>query len=269
MMQSDYYVYVYIDPRNFEEFYFGKGRGSRKNAHLFEESDSEKAKRIAAIRKVGLEPIIRVIARDLSQHDALLVEKTLLWKLGRQLTNVTSGHYSDKFRPHNTLHTELSGFDFERGIYYYNVGDGPCRAWEDYVQFGFISAGQGRRWRDAMLGFQPGDVIAAYLKRHGFVGIGQIRERARPVREVVVNGLPLLNQPLKCKGLANNVDSDELCEYVALTDWVRYVKRSEAKWRAKSGLYTTTHVRASLDSQPKTIQFLQQEFEVDLRALVA
>ncbi len=25
---NDYYVYVYIDPRNFEEFYFGKGRGS-------------------------------------------------------------------------------------------------------------------------------------------------------------------------------------------------------------------------------------------------
>ena len=27
---NDYYVYVYIDPRNYEEFYFGKGRGSRK-----------------------------------------------------------------------------------------------------------------------------------------------------------------------------------------------------------------------------------------------
>ena len=29
---EDYYVYVYIDPRNFEEFYFGKGRGTGKNA---------------------------------------------------------------------------------------------------------------------------------------------------------------------------------------------------------------------------------------------
>ena len=27
---NSYYVYVYIDPRNFEEFYFGKGKGSRK-----------------------------------------------------------------------------------------------------------------------------------------------------------------------------------------------------------------------------------------------
>ena len=92
--KSDYYVYVYIDPRNLEEFYFGKGKGSRKDVHLSEESDSEKARRIAAIQKEGLEPTIRVIARNLSERDALLVEKTLLWKLGRQLTNVSSGSYS-------------------------------------------------------------------------------------------------------------------------------------------------------------------------------
>ena len=29
----DYYVYVLIDPRNFEEFYYGKGKGSRKDVH--------------------------------------------------------------------------------------------------------------------------------------------------------------------------------------------------------------------------------------------
>ena len=53
---SDYYVYVYIDPRNFEEFYFGKGKGSRKDAHLFDDSDTEKARRIRVIRRVGLNP---------------------------------------------------------------------------------------------------------------------------------------------------------------------------------------------------------------------
>ena len=38
---NDYYVYVYIDPRNFEEFYFGKGKGNRKNAHLSDNTDSK------------------------------------------------------------------------------------------------------------------------------------------------------------------------------------------------------------------------------------
>ncbi len=124
---NDYYVYVYIDPRNFEEFYFGKGRGSRKDAHLLDKADSEKSRRIEEIHKAKLEPIVRVIARELSEHDALLVEKTLLWKLGRNLTNISSGHYSDKFRPHNTIHALLSGFDYQCGIYYYNVGEGKHR----------------------------------------------------------------------------------------------------------------------------------------------
>ncbi len=265
---NDFYVYVYIDPRNYEEFYFGKGRGSRKDAHLTDTSDSEKAHRIAAIQKAGLEPIIRVIARGLSEHDALLIEKTLLWKLGRQLTNVSSGHYSENFRPHNTLHLELSGFDYQCGIYYYNVGEGRHRNWDDYRSLGFISAGQGARWRDAMRGFERGDVVAAYLKDHGFVGIGRVTERAKPIREVTIKGRPLLSYSLSCSGMAENAESDERCEYVALVRWAAAVERSQAKWKARAGIYTTTHVRASLDGQPRTIAFLEKEFGVDLRELV-
>ena len=175
---ADYYVYVYIDPRNLEEFYYGKGQGARKDAHLFDQSDSAKAKRIQAIKREGLEPIVRVIARGLLEDEALLVEKTLLWKLGKLRTNIATGHFAEKFRPHNTLHKDLSGFDYRNGIYYYNIGEGSHRNWDDYVQFGFISAGGAPRWRDAMLGFNPGDMFAAYLKGKGFVGIGKIASRA-------------------------------------------------------------------------------------------
>ncbi len=254
---NNFYVYVYIDPRNLEEFYFGKGRGSRKDAHLSDTSDTEKANRILAIQKEGLKPIIRVIARDLSEQDAFLIEKTLLWKLGRQLTNISSGHYSDNFRPHNTLHLELSGFDYQRGIYYYNVGEGSHRSWDDYRSLGFISAGQGVRWRDAMLGFQKGDVVAAYLKNYGFVGIGVLTDRAKPIREVVIRGKPLLSHNLDCPGLAENAESDEFCEYVAPVKWAAAVERGQAKWKTKAGIYTTTHVRASLDRQPITVAFLE------------
>ena len=266
---NDYYVYVYIDPRNFEEFYYGKGKGSRKDAHLFQESDTEKSRRITLIRKEGLTPIIRVIARGLTEHDALLIEKTLLWKLGRQLTNIASGHYATNFRPHDTLHLELSGFDYARGIYYYNVGEGPSRNWDDYTKYGFISAGKGTRFRDAMLNFQAGDVVVAYLKNRGFVGIAKITERAKPVRDVVIDGKPLLSCKLVCAGLGKHADSDDLSEYVAQVKWVRSVGRAEGKWKSKAGLYTTTHVRASLDGQPATIEFVERAFGVDLRKLVA
>jgi hypothetical protein len=68
---NDYYVYVYIDPRNYEEFYYGKGSSSRKDAHLADTSNSAKSKRISEIGKEGLEPIIRVIARGLTEAQAL------------------------------------------------------------------------------------------------------------------------------------------------------------------------------------------------------
>lgn len=266
---NNYYVYVYIDPRNYEEFYFGKGRGSRKEAHLSDGSDSEKTRRIKAILKVGLQPIVRVIARDLTEHDALLVEKTLLWKLGRQLTNISSGHYSSNFRPHDTLHTALTGFDYQCGFYYYNVGEGPSRSWDDYKQFGFISGGGGARWRDAMLGFNKGDVVAAYLKGKGFVGIGQLTSEAKPINQVAIDGIPLLNHDLRCKGMGNNSNSTDLCEYVATVSWIKAVNREDAKMKRKSGIYTTTHVRASLDGQPSTVAFLQETFGVNINEYIA
>ncbi len=266
---SDYYVYVYIDPRNYEEFYYGKGTGSRKDAHVHDMSDSAKAKRIAEIKKEGLSPIIRVIARGLTEPEALLVEKTLLWKLGKWTTNIASGHFRDKFRPHNTLHKDLSGFDYQKGFFYYNVGEGPHRNWDDYVQFGFISAGQGTRWRDAMLGFNPGDVFAAYLRRYGFVGVGRIKTKARMIRAVRLGTKALLDMPLRCTNMDDNCDSTELSEYVCLVEWVKTVPREQAKRRSSPKLYTTPLVRASLDRQPETVSFLESEFGISVRDLIA
>jgi len=113
--KAEYYVYVYIDPRNFEEFYYGIGKGNRKDAHLKDDSDSDKAKRIKEIYRAGLLPIIKVIAKDLTEKEAFLIEKTLIWKLGKNLTNTSSGHFAEKFRPHNKMHEDLSGFDFKNG----------------------------------------------------------------------------------------------------------------------------------------------------------
>jgi len=233
-----------------------------------DESDSEKTRRIKAIRKEGLEPIIRVIARNLSEHDALLVEKTLLWKLGKQLTNVSSGHYADNFRPHDKLHRDLSGFDFQNGLYYYNVGEGTHRNWDDYVEYGFISAGQAPRFRDAIQSLQVGDVVAAYLKGYGFVGVGQVTQGAKPVRDVLLGSVPLLQKELVCPNIAENSNDPDRSEYVALVDWLRSVPRSEAKWKPKSGLFTSQLVRASLDGQPYTVQYLEKEFAIDFTGLL-
>jgi uncharacterized protein len=133
------------------------------------------------------------------------------------------------------MHVELSGFDYLTGIYYFNVGQGEHRQWSDCKRLGFVSAGQGERWRDAIVGFREGDIIAAYLKGHGFVGIGRIKERAKPISAVTIGDMPLLSHKLDCKKMDDHLGDLELCEYVATVEWIEAVEPPNAKWKAKFG----------------------------------
>ncbi len=265
---NDFYVYVYIDPRNHEQFYYGKGKGVRKDAHMAEKSDNAKVQRIGEIRKAGLEPIVRVIAKNLTEKEAFLIEKTLLWKLGKWTTNKSSGHFSKHFRPRDTLHQDLFGFDFEHQLYYYNCGECGGRNWDDFRKYGYISAGWGTRYRDAMLGFHEGDIVVAHLKGHGYVGIGRILSGAQMIRDVRIEGKRLLDLPLIPPEPSHDINDKELCEYVCLVKWVKAVPREKAKWKPKSGLYTTPIVRASLEKQRTTVQFLESEFRVSFKSLL-
>ncbi len=264
---ATYYVYVYIDPRNFEEFYYGKGKGSRKITHLYDNSDTEKVKRIKAITKEGLEPIIKVIATGLTENEALLIEKTLLWKLGRSLTNVSSGHFAEKFRPHNTFHQDLSGFDFNNGLYYVNVGEGTHRCWADCKEFGFLSAGQDIKWSNPMRTLEPGDIVVAYLKNRGYVGIGRVTEKAIRVNDFKVDEKPLRQLPLKEPNIFDNCDNEK-SEFLVKIDWIKAVDSKKAKWKSKSGLFTTQLIKASLQAQKTTQNFLEAEFDIKFKDLL-
>lgn len=266
---EDYYVYVYIDPRNFEDFYYGKGKGNRKDAHLKDDSDSEKAQRIKAIQKVGLQPIIRVIAKDLTEREAFLIEKTLIWKLGKTLTNKSSGHFANKFRPHYSLYRDdLPGFDFKNGIYYVNAGIDRTanRVWDDYVNYGFIAAGQGKNWSDPLRTLNKGDIVVAYIKNHGYVGVGKVTATAVPVNDFTHNGKYLKDLALESTGLFKNADNAKT-EYLVKVEWKKAFKKKDAKWESKMGLFTTQLIKASLDAQPKTLRFIQEVFAVDFAKL--
>lgn len=260
-MKNKYYVYVYIDPRNLEEFYYGKGKGNRKRAHLSDSNDSEKTKIIKAINREGLEPIIKVIAKGLTEKEAYLIEKTLIWKLGKNLVNIASGHFADKFRPHNTLHINLNCFDFENGIFYVNVGEGDTRCWEDCKNFGFLAAGQGPKWSNPIRTLNPGDIVVAYLKSKGYVGIGRVLEKAKRALDFKFEKKSLKSQNLKQPNIFKNADTEK-SEYLLKVDWIKSVPANQAKWKQKSGLYASELIRASLEKQIETIKFLEKEFEV-------
>ncbi|MFL0681680.1 MAG: LEM-3-like GIY-YIG domain-containing protein [Algoriphagus aquaeductus] len=265
--ESENYVYVYIDPRNFEEFYYGQGKGSRKEAHLSDDGDSEKVKRINAIKKEGLNPIIKVIARGLTDQEALLVEKTLIWKLGKNLTNQSPGHFADKFRPHDTFHQDLAGFDFKNGLYYVNVGEGDHRCWQDCRQFGFLSAGQDRKWSDPIRTLEIGDIVVAYLKGKGYVGIGRVSEKAVRVNDFKFEGKSLKEQNLKVLNIFENSEN-ERSEFLVKIDWIKTVESNQAKWKSNSGLFTIQLIKASLQNQYATREFLENEFDVNFKELL-
>ena len=90
-----YYVYVYIDPRNGEVFYVGKGIGNRAFTHLLEGIGSAKTKRIRAIRREGFQPSIEVLAHGLDESTAFKLEAAAIDLLGKhQLTNLVRGQGS-------------------------------------------------------------------------------------------------------------------------------------------------------------------------------
>jgi uncharacterized protein len=265
---AGYYVYVYIDPRNNEEFYYGKGKDNRKDAHLFDRDDSkEKVKRIRAIRKAGQKPICRVIAAGLTEDQALSIETALIWKFHRSLTNVTPGNLGHRFRPYDTLHLALKDFDYDNGIYLLNVGEGPHRSWDDCRKHGFMSAGQGKRYRRLMQDFQNGDIVAAYWSKKGqkggYVGVGIVDKPAVQVNKFVVDGKPLRKLRLRQRNIFDNCDDPDKAEWVIAVKWIRTVDKDEREWQSKIGLFSTPSTKASLEKQVTTLRFLEEKFDFE------
>lgn len=88
-----YYIYLYVDPRTQRPFYVGKGQGNRIYSHLSDSNDTEKVKRIAELRKLGLEPVLEILKYGLTEREAFLVESAAIELLGvDELTNRVKGH---------------------------------------------------------------------------------------------------------------------------------------------------------------------------------
>jgi hypothetical protein len=95
-----HYVYIYVDPRNEEVFYVGKGVGARATAHLDAKKESRKTRRIRDIRDAGNEPRIEIVAHKLRDEvEAFRIEAALIEVLGTtNLTNQVHGWGSNESR---------------------------------------------------------------------------------------------------------------------------------------------------------------------------
>jgi hypothetical protein len=267
---ENYYVYCYIDPRTGKEFYYGKGKRGRKESHLWAQGKSKTAKKIRQIRAAGVEPIIRVIAADLKQDQALLVEAALIWKLREELTNKNSGHFKTKFRPQNTLDRDLEGFDFSHRSHFFNVGehfdDGAYRSWDDCYKHGFLSTGYGLRYRDQALQLRKGDVVLAYSSGHGYMGIGKVKAEAVPAREFSIGNKSLKQLRLSAWDMCHSYNNLNKCEYVTRVEWLVRKKREEALPR--NGHFYVRQTRASMEDQAKTRRYIEDKWGVKFEELL-
>mgnify|MGYP001080768273 CR=1 FL=1 len=91
-----HYVYAYVDPRNSEIFYVGKGVDSRATDHFKEIKESEKVTRIKEIIADGLTPRIDIISYHLRDDlEASRVEAAVIEAIGlNNLTNQVKGRFS-------------------------------------------------------------------------------------------------------------------------------------------------------------------------------
>ena len=97
---KNYYVYIFIDPRNNLPFYVGKGNRRRMKSHFEPNRLAEISPKNSKIKKIlseGLEVIIEIYKNGLSSEEACETEKELILKYGRAnlgtgiLLNLTDG----------------------------------------------------------------------------------------------------------------------------------------------------------------------------------
>lgn len=154
------------------------------------------------------------------------------------------------------------------GEYYVNFGEGDHRRWEDAVRFGFVSAGHGPKYRDAIRRLERGNRIWVNVPGGtGYVGVGIVEEPAVPVRDFMVNdaegrSVPILEAGIACTDMGKDADDPELSEYVARIRWLKTVPLSQAV--REPGLFGNQNCVAEPKDPkwPYTIDRLKQKFGI-------
>lgn len=166
----------------------------------------------------------------------------------------------------------------DKGLCFLNVGEKTStwvrnnpgkafadRKWENSLQYGFISAGQGRNWSEQLDKLAIGDVVIAFITKYGYVGIGKISGTAVPINEFYFDGKLLKELPLHKTNIFLNESDLNKREWLVRVKWFegKTVPRDRAYWeRRKPKLFATQHVCASLLNQGPTIDFIQSCFGV-------
>jgi len=147
------------------------------------------------------------------------------------------------------------------GFYFVNVGEGEHRNWDDCQKYGFLSAGQGEKYGNAMKKLKPGDLVFAYMKGLGYVGFGTVTQAAMMARDFMPDdsGKKLLDLPLKQPRMSDHKDDPAFSEWVVGVKWQKTFERDQAK--RFQGIFANQNIVCFL-RDPATADFLRKEFGI-------
>jgi hypothetical protein len=137
-------------------------------------------------------------------------------------------------------------------------GRGYGRHWDNCLKFGYVAAGGGERYSDALKRLSLGDQILAYQSGRGYLGYGVVTAAATPIDQFRVRGSQSLAEVL------NNADHnssrpEDKWEYAVAVDWKVHTDLEHPK--TFRGIFANPNVVCRLKDL-KTVQYLRQEFQI-------
>lgn len=145
-----------------------------------------------------------------------------------------------------------------------NFDDGPHRNWEDAIEYGFISAGNGKWYSKTLNQLHVGSRIFCMIPKKGYVGVGKVIETSKPIRDVTfeVKGQEVgaSNISWRAPDMLHHIDDHEKCEYVVKVEWIVTIPKEHAYW--EKGLKANQNSAYKLRSQ-YTIEKVSQFFGLE------
>jgi hypothetical protein len=148
--------------------------------------------------------------------------------------------------------------------FYVTIGD---RSWEDSARYGFVAAGGGDTYTKPLENLFPGARVFLYKPNpvKGYVAVGIVKEKSRPVTEfeVEVDGqrMPILEVSLaEPEKVRHDANDPQLREHMVRVEWLETRPIEKAIWQP--GLFTNQMPACKLRDR-ETIEYLERAFGVE------
>lgn len=173
--------------------------------------------------------------------------------------------YYDNYRNSKKVNANLSKsknlvFNKDKTYWFINVGEiddsnQQVRCWEDNKKYGFVSFGHGGINLNLKDKIKPGDYVFIYINKIGYVGCGEVLDKAKEVDEFKnINGLGIYEMNMLVnKGYLIEKD-DSKREYFVSIKWDKALDKKDPIWLGNNCNYRQTFCRF----QKKSIALLER-----------